>query len=249
MAEAARTRGSAGAVAGMLLCAVWRPRRLPRRRRRTVADAGCLSCHRRPRDGLRVARGLRLLPRGRPEGGDEGRRPPGHLRPRERVLPGPLGARLRAVPPPPGRADEEQPDVHQHRDDRRRSRRPGRASAPGVVYASPARDGARARRHAARRTRRSRGSTTSRATSTGSSARAATWRGRTRRSTATGTPPAARRATSRTARGRVYRGGDPTMKGKSPHSRTHAMQGLPPMEACARLPPPQRPPRALATRG
>ena len=30
----------------------------------------------------------------------------------------------------------------------------------------------------------------------------------------------------------VYRGGDPTMKGKSPHSRTHAMQGLPPMEAC-----------------
>ena len=30
----------------------------------------------------------------------------------------------------------------------------------------------------------------------------------------------------------VYRGGDPTMKGKSPHSRTHAMNGLPPMEAC-----------------
>ena len=30
----------------------------------------------------------------------------------------------------------------------------------------------------------------------------------------------------------VYTGGDPTMKGKSPHSRTHAMHGLPPMEAC-----------------
>ena len=30
----------------------------------------------------------------------------------------------------------------------------------------------------------------------------------------------------------AYRGGDPTMKGKSPHSRTHAMSGLPPMEAC-----------------
>jgi hypothetical protein len=30
----------------------------------------------------------------------------------------------------------------------------------------------------------------------------------------------------------VYRGGDPTMRGKSPHGRTHAMQGLPPIEAC-----------------
>ena len=30
----------------------------------------------------------------------------------------------------------------------------------------------------------------------------------------------------------VYRGGDPTMKGKSPHGATHAMNGLPPMEAC-----------------
>ncbi len=30
----------------------------------------------------------------------------------------------------------------------------------------------------------------------------------------------------------AYRGGDPTMKGKSPHSATHAMKGLPPMEAC-----------------
>ncbi len=30
----------------------------------------------------------------------------------------------------------------------------------------------------------------------------------------------------------IYRGGDPTMKGKSPHSETHAMKGLPPMEAC-----------------
>ncbi len=32
----------------------------------------------------------------------------------------------------------------------------------------------------------------------------------------------------------AYHGGDPTMKGKSPHSRTHAMAGLPPMEACMR---------------
>ena len=30
----------------------------------------------------------------------------------------------------------------------------------------------------------------------------------------------------------AYRGGDPTMRGKSPHSATHAMKGLPPMEAC-----------------
>jgi hypothetical protein len=32
----------------------------------------------------------------------------------------------------------------------------------------------------------------------------------------------------------TYRGGDPTMTGKRPHSRTHAMQGLPPLEACTR---------------
>jgi hypothetical protein len=31
-----------------------------------------------------------------------------------------------------------------------------------------------------------------------------------------------------------YRGGDPTMRGRSPHPATHAMQGLPPMEACYR---------------
>lgn len=31
-----------------------------------------------------------------------------------------------------------------------------------------------------------------------------------------------------------YQGGDPTMKGKQPHSRTHAMSGLPPLEACTR---------------
>jgi hypothetical protein len=30
----------------------------------------------------------------------------------------------------------------------------------------------------------------------------------------------------------AYRGGDPTMRGKSPHSRSHTLQGLPPMEAC-----------------
>jgi hypothetical protein len=30
----------------------------------------------------------------------------------------------------------------------------------------------------------------------------------------------------------VYRGSDPTMKGRSPQPRTHAMQGLPPMQAC-----------------
>jgi hypothetical protein len=30
----------------------------------------------------------------------------------------------------------------------------------------------------------------------------------------------------------VYRGGDATMKGKSPHGPTHALRGLPPMEAC-----------------
>jgi hypothetical protein len=29
-----------------------------------------------------------------------------------------------------------------------------------------------------------------------------------------------------------YQGGDPTMKGKSPHPRTHAMWALPPMDAC-----------------
>ena len=33
--------------------------------------------------------------------------------------------------------------------------------------------------------------------------------------------------------GATYRGGDPTMKGKSPNSATHTMQGLPPMQACA----------------
>lgn len=32
----------------------------------------------------------------------------------------------------------------------------------------------------------------------------------------------------------AYHGDDKTMKGKSPHSRTHAMAGLPPMEACTR---------------
>lgn len=32
--------------------------------------------------------------------------------------------------------------------------------------------------------------------------------------------------------GATYRGGDPTMRGKSPFSRTHEMRGLPPMEAC-----------------
>lgn len=32
----------------------------------------------------------------------------------------------------------------------------------------------------------------------------------------------------------VYRGGDRTMRGKSPHGATHAMQGLPPDEACMR---------------
>ncbi len=32
--------------------------------------------------------------------------------------------------------------------------------------------------------------------------------------------------------GAVYRGGDPTMRGKTPYGATHAMQGLPPMEAC-----------------
>ncbi len=32
----------------------------------------------------------------------------------------------------------------------------------------------------------------------------------------------------------TYAGGDPTLRGKRPHSRTHAMQGLPPMEACTR---------------
>jgi hypothetical protein len=31
-----------------------------------------------------------------------------------------------------------------------------------------------------------------------------------------------------------YRGGDPTVRGKSPFSRTHALQGLPPMDACTR---------------
>jgi hypothetical protein len=34
--------------------------------------------------------------------------------------------------------------------------------------------------------------------------------------------------------GASYRGGDPTMRGRSPHSATHAMQGLPPMMACYR---------------
>jgi len=34
--------------------------------------------------------------------------------------------------------------------------------------------------------------------------------------------------------GASYRGGDPTMRGRSPHSATHAMQGLPPMQACYR---------------
>jgi hypothetical protein len=33
--------------------------------------------------------------------------------------------------------------------------------------------------------------------------------------------------------GATYRGGDPTMKGKSPSSSTHVLQGLPPMQACA----------------
>ena len=32
----------------------------------------------------------------------------------------------------------------------------------------------------------------------------------------------------------AYRGGDPTMQGLIPHSRTHAMAGLPPLEACTR---------------
>ena len=32
----------------------------------------------------------------------------------------------------------------------------------------------------------------------------------------------------------VYRGGDKSMRGRAPHSRTHAMAGLPPLEACAR---------------
>ncbi len=32
----------------------------------------------------------------------------------------------------------------------------------------------------------------------------------------------------------TYRGGDPTMRGKSPYGRTHALQGLPPMQACFR---------------
>ncbi len=32
--------------------------------------------------------------------------------------------------------------------------------------------------------------------------------------------------------GAAYRGGDPTMKGKTPHGATHAMDGLPRMEAC-----------------
>jgi hypothetical protein len=32
----------------------------------------------------------------------------------------------------------------------------------------------------------------------------------------------------------AYAGGDRTMRGKRPHSATHAMRGLPPMEACAR---------------
>jgi hypothetical protein len=32
--------------------------------------------------------------------------------------------------------------------------------------------------------------------------------------------------------GAAYRGGDPTMKGRTPYGATHAMQGLPPMEAC-----------------
>lgn len=32
----------------------------------------------------------------------------------------------------------------------------------------------------------------------------------------------------------VYRGGDRTMRGKTPHGATHAMQGLPPNEACMR---------------
>jgi hypothetical protein len=32
----------------------------------------------------------------------------------------------------------------------------------------------------------------------------------------------------------AYHGGDPTMKGLNPHSRTHAMAGLPPLEACTR---------------
>lgn len=32
--------------------------------------------------------------------------------------------------------------------------------------------------------------------------------------------------------GAAYHGGDPTMKGKSPYSATHRMQGLPPMQAC-----------------
>ncbi|MGE0453749.1 MAG: selenite/tellurite reduction operon c-type cytochrome ExtM [Vicinamibacteria bacterium] len=34
--------------------------------------------------------------------------------------------------------------------------------------------------------------------------------------------------------GATYRGGDPTMRGKSPYGSSHAMQGLPPMQACQR---------------
>lgn len=34
--------------------------------------------------------------------------------------------------------------------------------------------------------------------------------------------------------GATYRGGDPTMRGKSPHGEAHVLRGLPPMEACFR---------------
>lgn len=36
------------------------------------------------------------------------------------------------------------------------------------------------------------------------------------------------------AEGAAYRGGDKTVRGRGPHGATHALQGLPPMEACAR---------------
>ena len=36
--------------------------------------------------------------------------------------------------------------------------------------------------------------------------------------------------------GAVYRGGDRTMRGRSPHGATHALAGLPPMRACLAAP-------------
>ena len=132
-----RTRGSAGAVAAVLLLAVSGAIGGCRASdARTVADAGCLSCHeasRRPPRRTRVASPATEATR------RQRRRKPatrGSTASRTRPTPA-AGARLQAVPPPPGRADEQQPDVHEHGDDRPD---PGHLEGEraGVVYASPA---------------------------------------------------------------------------------------------------------------